>query len=101
MRVIGICIAIGQDASREDHLNRRDVRMVALRAALVAVVLAAMVATFLALALLARRNPEGTAHAGHAGVADARSINTEVGGRLGHAEPAAIAIWAQQSQGRA
>jgi len=57
---------------REDAVNKRDVRMAALRAALVAFILAAVVATFLALALIAHK---ATVHASHSGGADTTSIH--------------------------
>ena len=52
-------------------MNKRDVRMAALRAALVAFILAGVVATFLALALIAHK---ATADASHSGGADAISL---------------------------
>ena len=60
------------EIEREDAVNKRDVRMAALRAALVAFLLAAVVATFLALALITHK---ATAHAGHSAGADTTSTH--------------------------
>jgi hypothetical protein len=72
MRLLSTRKTIALQAIKGDGVKRREVRMVALRAALVAFILAAMVATFLVLALVTSK---GAAHAEHSGVPDAMSVH--------------------------